>query len=127
MNDKWMKGGRRWNRASRVRVSRLFRSYVQTPSKPRAPIVREACHFHPYVLGEFHHTDYRRPFVGAWLCGWAGLSCHRKVDHGTLELPPEAIRDYTAVVRPRLRPSMAGKGNPMHRSKRKTKGRGAPF
>lgn len=121
MNDRWLKKGKKWNRASKVRVARLFRSYVQRPSKPEAPIVREACFFHPYVLGEAHHVDYRRPFLVAWLCGWSGMSCHRRVDHGGLELPPEALRDYTALVRPHLRPGLRGQKNGMSRTARKAR------
>lgn len=118
--DGWVnKNGRKWNRASRVRAARHFRAYVRTPSKPKAPIIREPCHFHPYVLGEAHHVDYRKPFKVAWLCGWAGMSCHRKVERGLLALPPEAVKDYTAVVKPHLKPGLRGKKNPMSKHRRK--------
>ncbi len=66
-------------------------------------IVRQTCQFHPDVIGEFHHVDYARPFLGAWLCH----SCHRKADHDSL--PPEELIlwDYSSIVR--LIPSRASK------------------
>lgn len=101
MNDQWTKSdGTRWNPADRVRVARLFRAHVDTPSnrarRRSCRIVRQPCHWHPDEPGEAHHIDYEKPFVVVWVglrCG-----CHRKVDHGAVKIPKRAIWDYTSLI-----------------------------
>ncbi len=101
MNDRWIRpDGARWNAADRVRVSRLFRGHIDTPSNRRrgksCRIQRRTCFWHPDVEAEAHHIDYAKPFVVVW----AGLKCgcHRKIDHGTLKIPRKAIFDYTSLI-----------------------------
>lgn len=94
MNDRWTKAdGTRWNDAERDRASRLFRYHVSTGA-----IVRQPCHFHPYVEGEAHHVDYDQPFLVAWLGGRL-CGCHRKADHGSLEITPAMLHDYSKIVK----------------------------
>ena len=116
-----VKSGKRWGRKTAIRAARLFRSYVRTPSNPDGPIERKPCIFHPRVLGEWHHPDHRRPFFGVWLCGFAGLNCHRQHHRGLLPVPEEKFEDYLPVVRSRLRPALRGTRNGMHASKRRVK------
>jgi hypothetical protein len=107
MNDRWQRDGGRWNSDEKIRVSRLFRHHVRTPSNPLGRIHRESCWFcvqnalkggyprleHlPPVAG--HHVDYARPFRVVWCCE----SHHRQVDHGTLQVPQRAICDYSSLV-----------------------------
>lgn len=107
MNDRWTAHGRRWAKSERDRVAHRFRSYVRTPSNPRGPIVRQPCPLHPdKVRSEFHHIDYRLPFVGIWCC----FSCHRKIDHGNLSVVVE-IWDYTPVVEHMFKPGLLGNKN----------------
>jgi hypothetical protein len=94
------KDGRRWQRADRIRVARLFRAHVDTPSNRRrgrsCRIQRRDCHWHPGVTAEAHHVDYARPFAVVWaglLCG-----CHRRIEHGTLTVTRRAIWDYTSLI-----------------------------
>jgi hypothetical protein len=124
---------RKWNTRRRTQVAALFRHHVDTPCNRRAgrscAIIRQPCWFClqeeietialalaedpeyiPAALrnGQFHHQTYRRPFYGVWVC----YSHHRMVEHGSIEVPLEATRDYLPAVRPHLRPYHAGARNP---------------
>ena len=95
----------RWNNAERDRVSRMFRHHVRNPSHPRGRIHREACHWHPNVVGEAHHLDYAHP----WRVVWAGgeeCGCHRRIDHGSLKVPQRAIWDYSSLIEAVAKPGL---------------------
>lgn len=111
MNDKWLKlDGTRWGHEAKVRVARLFRHHVRTPSNPLGRIVRDPCwwcarasvrgdgprleHLPP---GEAHHVDYERPFLVTWAC----QPHHREIDHGSRKVPTMALRDYSSLVHQR--------------------------
>jgi len=100
-NKQWVTDdGKRWQRAERIAVARLFRGHVDTPSNRRrgksCRIQRRGCFWHPDVEAEAHHVNYSRPFVVVWVgvvCG-----CHRRVEHGSLKVPKAAIFDYTSLI-----------------------------
>ena len=100
-------GGFRWNpeppevRLLHNRIQSRFRFYVKRRGNPEAPIERQPCQFcgAPAENSEFHHPDYTRPFYGAWAC----MSCHRKIDHGSLEVMPAQMNDYEPLVKSKLR------------------------
>lgn len=101
MNDRWIKtDGTRWNEAERIRVSRLFRAHVDTPSNRRTGrscrIQRRNCFWHPNEAAEAHHIRYDKPFVVVWAC--VRLGCHREIDHGSKKIPRKAVFDYTSLV-----------------------------
>lgn len=117
MNDRWQKGGRRWNAAERQRVARRFRHHVRTPWNPLGRIQRDLCFFcvRNALAGGYprlehlstvsaHHVDYARPFVVVWACD----SHHRQIDHGVLRIPLRAICDYTSLIEA---PGVAQRGN----------------
>lgn len=80
----------------RLRCRRRFRHHVRTPvSNPKGRIHREPCCRCGEREAEAHHLDYENPFRVAWLCS----SCHRKVDHGSLNLRQKDIWDYSGLVR----------------------------
>lgn len=117
-----------WTRREKVRVARLLRGHVRTPSNPDGRIVRLACAFWRGVrigrhkipqplacLGddaEAHHVDYARPFAVVWLC----RNCHAMVHNRQLVLYPSLVCDYSSLVAP-LRRSPVGQG-PRQRKQR---------
>lgn len=114
MNDNFLtKQGERYGGDDMRRAQRHFRQHVDTPHNRKAGrscrIVRQKCYFcllekpqmEPYLPpAPFHHLDYKHPFRGVWCCD----SHHRKIDHGSLEVPKDAIRDYTSDVEVVARP-----------------------
>lgn len=119
MNDRWTKDEIRWNKLEQAWVARRFRYHVRVPSNPLGRIHREPCSFcaeerwrvelgggTPAMIdtmpfGEAHHPDYDQTFLVVWVC----LSHHRRVDHGTLEVPERHLRDYSSLItnhRPQL-------------------------
>lgn len=85
-----------WNSFEKTRVARRFRYHVRTKKNPDGRIEREACAFcrHFFARIEAHHVDYNRPFLVVWVC----VSCHRKVEHGTLKVLKKHLRDYSGMV-----------------------------
>ena len=84
-----------WNDFERVRIARRFRHHVRTAKNPKGRIEREGCAFCPKLSKiEAHHVDYNQPFLIVWVC----VSCHRKVEHGTLKVTKKRLRDYSKVV-----------------------------
>lgn len=55
-------------------------------------------------LSEFHHLDYKNPFLGVWCC----FSHHRKIEHGSVTVWKRDIWDYHSVVAPFLRKRIVG-------------------
>lgn len=108
MNDLWTKpDGTRWSKEEVIRIGRLFRQHVRTSYNPLGRIVRDPCWYCAKEAvagngprleylppGEFHHVDYSKPFLGAWLCH----RHHRLIDHGALRLSKRALRDYSSLV-----------------------------
>lgn len=90
--------GARWNKADRIRASRMFRHHVQSTWNPRGRIVRLPCAFEPFghqlKESEAHHVDYDKPFVICWVCP----DCHRAIERGEKKVTKTRIYDYTSLV-----------------------------
>jgi hypothetical protein len=102
MNDRWVKqDGQPWFKAAERRAHKRFQRHVRTTAKPRARIRREPCFADPghCIEAEAHHPDYTRPFLVLWVC----LSCHRKVDHGSLRFKKTDLWDYSSLINQRPR------------------------
>jgi hypothetical protein len=112
VNDRWFKkaDGQPWFDAEDRRAHKRFQRHVRTTSNPRGRIRREPCFADPAhaIEAEAHHPDYTRPFLVLWVC----LSCHRKVDHGSLKFKKTDLWDYTSLInqRPRAQKPCADPG-----------------
>lgn len=121
----------KWTRREKVRVARLMRAHVRTPSNPRGRIIRPSCVFWlgvrigrhkipqpPTCMGDdaqAHHVDYDRPFAVVWLC----RNCHSMVHNRLLTVYPSLVHDYSSLIQPLLR-SPVGAG-PRQRKMRQPK------
>ena len=114
-NKRWMVGDARWNSRDKQRVEEQFRRMVRTPKNPGGRIRREPCPFcvREYLPGmvpdrdsQFHHLDYRNPFLGVWCCN----SHHRRIEHGTVTVLKKDVWDYSSIVAPLLRPGAVVRG-----------------
>ena len=78
------------------RIERRFRHYILCNSNPKGRIVRLPCTFCGDMAAEAHHPSYEpdQAFVVVWSC----VSCHRKVEHGSLKVQKKHICDYTSLV-----------------------------
>ena len=79
------------------RVQCRFRYHVRTRCHPQGRIHRESCGFCAAPYAEAHHVDYAHPFRVVWAC----VSCHRKIEHGSLRIRQKHVWDYSSVVRRR--------------------------
>lgn len=120
--------GKRVYTSDHIRVTRRFRYHVSSRYNPRGRIHRQLCVFCPpneqKSLSQFHHIDYNLPFAGVWVC----VSCHRKIEAGTLTIKPRMVHDYTQLVAPILNPKMMQSARKFHSRKRLAPtGTDAPF
>lgn len=82
--------------ATRERFERRFRHHVQRQSNPKGRIVRLPCTFCGFPAAEAHHLKYEPDW--AFIVVWACLSCHRKVEYGSLRILQKHICDYSSLV-----------------------------
>lgn len=121
-HNRWQKeDGSPWFAAIDRRAHKRFQRHVRSVRNPRGRIRREPCfNGGPEHTGEgeAHHVDYERPFVVLWCC----VSCHRKVDHGSLKYKKTDLWDYSSLINQR-----PGAQKPTARGLRVVGGTDAPF
>lgn len=83
--------------ATRERYERRFRHHVLSLSNPRGRIVRLPCTFCAFPAAEAHHLRYEPDWV--FIVVWACLSCHRRMEYGSLKILQKHICDYSSLVR----------------------------
>lgn len=86
----------RADRATRERYQRRFRHHILCNSNPKGRIVRLPCTFCGDMATEAHHLRYEPDW--AFIIVWTCVSCHRKVEHGSLKVYKKHVCDYTALV-----------------------------
>jgi len=85
------------------RYERRFRHHIQTPSNPKGRIVRLPCAFCAFPAAEAHHLKYEPDW--AFIIVWACISCHRKLEYGSLKIGARQICNYTSLVSNISRPN----------------------
>lgn len=84
------------------RYERRFRHYILCNSNPRGRIVRLPCTFCGDMAAEAHHLKYEPDW--AFIVVWTCVSCHRKIEHGSLKVRRKHVYDYTSLVASVARP-----------------------